>query len=65
MEHVSLNIVVQHFFPVKDSSPSIILIMGGSFGTGVLVYMIIVSIVVGIIYKRGGFGGRSECLGLV
>jgi len=38
-------------------------LVGGSFGAGIIVCLIIVGIVVGIIYKRGGFNRQSKCLG--
>ena len=37
--------------------------MGGSFGAGILVCLMIVAGI--IIYKRGGFGSGRECLGLL
>jgi len=52
---------IRPLFPDDNSSPANMVLVGGSFGAGIIVCLIIVGIVVGIIYKRGGFGRRSKC----
>jgi len=53
---------IRPLFPADNSSPSSMVLVGGSFGAGILVCLIIVGIVVGVIYKRGGFNRQSKCL---
>jgi len=45
----------------KSSSPSDIVLIGGSVGASALVFLTTVAFVAGIFCKRRWFGNRGEC----
>ena len=61
--HACIYKSIVPLFPDDNASPSGMVLVGGSFGAGIIVCLIIVGIVLGIIYKRGSFNKRSKCWG--